>query len=147
MKQVNRADQLKTEAKKLKMQLFALIFALVDKRTPFLLKLFGGLIIAYAVSPIDLIPDFIPVIGFIDDLILIPTGLRYIHRKLPPAVLADAQAKAGKPEQYGLFVRLGVVLVSLWFAFVVGALLWGVLFWLHRSHSTGSIPISHGSPL
>lgn len=62
---------LKARAKKLKTDIPAVFLALKDKETPFTAKIFAGITVAYALSPIDLIPDFIPVLGYIDDLILL----------------------------------------------------------------------------
>ena len=68
--------------------------AIGDKRTPPGLRLFGYLIIAYALSPIDLIPDFFPVVGFLDELILLPAGLWVLIKLMPADILADARARA-----------------------------------------------------
>ena len=62
-------------AKKLKLQTYALYLACKNPRVRWYAKLFGAVIVAYAFSPIDLIPDFIPILGFVDDLILIPLGI------------------------------------------------------------------------
>lgn len=76
-----------------------------DPRTPFFAKLVGLLVAAYALSPIDLIPDFIPVLGLLDDVILIPAGVWLFARLVPAALLAEhrttAQAAAARREQMG----------------------------------------------
>lgn len=71
-----------------------LYFATRDPRTPWYAKLFVGLVVAYALSPIDLIPDFIPVLGYLDDAILLPIAIWFALRMLPPAVAQDAKLKA-----------------------------------------------------
>ena len=72
----------------------ALWFAVRDPRTPFWLRSLGYLIIAYALSPIDLIPDFLPVIGYLDELILLPAGLWLMIRFMPSQLLADCRSRA-----------------------------------------------------
>lgn len=71
-----------------------LYFATRDPRTPWYAKLFVGLVVAYALSPIDLIPDFIPVLGYLDEAILLPIAIWFALRMLPPAVAQDARLKA-----------------------------------------------------
>lgn len=78
---------LKEQAKKLKTDVPAIFFALKDKDTPILAKLFGGITVAYALSPIDFIPDFIPVLGYLDDLILLPMFVALTVKFIPKDVL------------------------------------------------------------
>jgi uncharacterized membrane protein YkvA (DUF1232 family) len=75
---------------------YALYLASRDPRVPWYAKAVAGLTAAYAVSPIDLIPDFIPVLGYLDDLVLIPLGLALAIRMIPPAVLAEHRAEAAR---------------------------------------------------
>ena len=114
---------LKTQARQLKQHTLTVYFAARDPRTPIFVRILAVLIAAYAFSPIDLIPDFIPVIGYLDDLILIPLGLALVIRFTPPDVLESARAKAqqaiGKPTSYAA----AVIVVVLWLAvawFAVG---------------------------
>ncbi len=94
-KSMNRALRvLHSKARKLRSQTYALYLAYRDPRVPFYAKVFAGLVVAYALSPIDLIPDFIPVIGYLDDLILIPAGIALAIRIIPPPVMADARKRA-----------------------------------------------------
>ena len=72
----------------------ALMFAYKDKRTPWYARLFAALVVAYAFSPIDLIPDFIPVLGYLDDLILVPAGIVLALKMIPPVVMVDARLRA-----------------------------------------------------
>ncbi len=67
-----------------------------DPRTPWAARLLAGLVVAYALSPIDLIPDFIPVLGYLDDLILVPAGLWLAVKLVPPAVMDDNRARAAQ---------------------------------------------------
>lgn len=64
-----------------------------DPRVPFLVKVFTGMIIAYAISPIDIIPDFIPIIGYIDDLIIVPLGIKIALKMIPKEVLEEYKEK------------------------------------------------------
>ena len=78
---------LKERAKKLKTDIPAIFFALKDKETPILAKIFAGITVAYALSPIDFIPDFIPVLGYLDDLILLPLLVALTVKLIPKDVL------------------------------------------------------------
>ena len=78
---------LKEQAKKLKTDIPAIFFALKDKETPLLAKIFAGITVAYALSPIDFIPDFIPVLGYLDDLILLPLLVALTVKFIPKDVL------------------------------------------------------------
>src|SRR5215510_237056 len=95
--------KLKQRARCIKAETFALYLAARDPRTPWYAKLIVAGIVAYAFSPIDLIPDFIPVLGYLDDLILIPAGIALAIRLVPDSVLTDCRARAeeifknGKP--------------------------------------------------
>jgi uncharacterized membrane protein YkvA (DUF1232 family) len=115
----------KQRAKELKTEVTALCFALSDPRVSRATKLAVLCIIAYALSPIDLIPDFIPVLGYLDDLILIPFGIALVIRTIPPEVLAECRAKArqGTAETKTLR-RIGAgIVLAIWI--LVAALLIG----------------------
>jgi uncharacterized membrane protein YkvA (DUF1232 family) len=89
-------DRLRAWARALKRQLVVVSLALRDARTPWFAKVLGVAVVAYALSPIDLIPDFIPVLGLLDDLVIVPLGLWLVLRWLPAEVLRDAQAQADR---------------------------------------------------
>ncbi|MEB6566031.1 YkvA family protein [Acinetobacter towneri] len=97
-------DQLKQWAKQIKRDVYAVWFAARDPETPFLAKLAALLVAAYAISPIDLIPDFIPVLGYLDDLILMPLGIMLVLRLVPTEVMQrcrlQADAMSQKPSSY-----------------------------------------------
>ena len=84
---------LRSRARKLKSEIFALYLALRDPRTPWYAKAFGALVVAYAFSPLDLIPDFVPVLGYLDDVILLPLGIWLTIRMIPLAVLDESRAR------------------------------------------------------
>jgi uncharacterized membrane protein YkvA (DUF1232 family) len=81
-------------ARQLKRETYAVYLAYRDPRTPWYARLFAICVVGYAFSPIDLIPDPIPVLGYLDDLILVPLGIAIALRMIPPAVLADCRAQA-----------------------------------------------------
>lgn len=89
-------DRLKTAAKRLKAELLALSYAARDPRTPWHARAFALLVLTYALSPIDLIPDFIPVLGYLDDLLLVPAGLWLALKLIPPDVMTAAHAEAAR---------------------------------------------------
>lgn len=87
-------DGLKRWAKGLKRDVVALWLAARDPRTPMVAKVVAGLTAAYALSPIDLIPDFIPVIGYLDDLLVVPAGVWLALQLIPPTLMAELRAEA-----------------------------------------------------
>lgn len=91
-----RLDRFKEWAVQLKQKTYALYLAYRDPRVPWYAKLFGALVVAYAFSPIDLIPDFIPVLGYLDDLILVPLGIALVIRMIPRDVMEECLAEAEK---------------------------------------------------
>ena len=87
-------ENLKSRANTLKRNTLALWYASRDRRTPWFARLLAVVVASYALSPIDIIPDFIPVLGYLDDLILIPAGIALTLRLIPPDVMAAARLKA-----------------------------------------------------
>lgn len=112
----------KRRMQKIKEDIFIIAEACRHPETPFFAKLFAIIVVAYAFSPIDLIPDFIPILGFLDDLILIPLGIAILLKILPDQVIQDSREKvaaAGKVKQKN------------WIAGSVILLLWALLlYWL-----------------
>lgn len=113
---------LKDRAKKLKAEIPAVFLALKDKDTPLIAKLFAGITVVYALSPVDLIPDFIPVLGHLDDLILLPLLIALTIRFIPREVWERNRERAehmwenGRPQK--------------WYYSIPAILVWGVLLWL-----------------
>ncbi|MGN0312128.1 MAG: YkvA family protein [Lachnospiraceae bacterium] len=97
---------LKERAKKIKMDIPTVYLALKDKDTPMLVKIFAGITVAYALSPIDLIPDFIPVLGYLDDVILLPMLVALTIKLIPQEVMERNRQQAeclwenGKPKKW-----------------------------------------------
>ena len=89
-------ERLKRWARELKAQLLTLWFCRSHPDTPLPAKIAAALVVAYAFSPIDLIPDFIPVIGYLDDLVIVPLGIYLVLRLIPDHVLAASREKANQ---------------------------------------------------
>lgn len=102
-----------------------------DPRTPFLAKLVGGLVAAYVFSPIDLIPDFIPVFGLLDDLILVPIGLRIATLLVPAPLMAQYRAAADTAVQRPVSKAGAIMIMGLWalIAVFVALQLWALRYW------------------
>lgn len=81
-------------AKQFKSEVVAVSLAIRDPRTPWTARAMGTIVVAYALSPVDLIPDFIPVLGYLDDAVLLPLGMWLTVRLIPPAILAESRARA-----------------------------------------------------
>lgn len=111
-------------ARRTKRDLVALYIAGRDPRTPVVARLLAICVVAYALSPIDLIPDFIPVIGLLDDLILVPLGLAVAVRLIPPPLMATFRQQATEMGRLGKSGAAAVVVVSIWLAVAMIGVLW-----------------------
>lgn len=121
----------KQKARQLKKETYAIYLACKDPRVPWYARWLAAGVVAYAFSPIDLIPDFIPILGYLDDLILVPLGIWLVLQMIPPAVLAECREKAaraiaqGKPTNWTaaiLIVAIWVlsgVLIAVWIASIL----------------------------
>ena len=111
--------------RRLKTETFALYLAYKDPRTPWYARLFAACVVGYAFSPIDLIPDPIPVLGYLDDLVLVPLGVALALKMVPAPVMAECRAKAqeavdnGRPTNW---VAAGIV-VAIWLLLAALALM------------------------
>jgi uncharacterized membrane protein YkvA (DUF1232 family) len=126
---------LKKRLRDLQAETFALYLAARDPRTPWYAKLLIAGIVAYAFSPIDLIPDFLPVVGFLDDLILIPIGIAIAVKLIPPEVLAECRARAKEAMQGPKPVSraAGVIIVALWAVVTAVCVFWACKAFLVKS--------------
>ncbi|UVO19965.1 YkvA family protein [Stutzerimonas stutzeri] len=128
-------DDLRRWARLLKRQVMVLWFACRDPRTPWLPKLIALCVVAYALSPIDLIPDFIPLLGYLDDLLLLPLGIWLALRLMPTALLEECrqQALAWEAQQTPRPVNrvAAGVIVLIW----LGLLAW--LWYLYAASPAG----------
>ena len=106
----------------LKRDVVALWLAARDRRTPWTARLVAGAVAAYALSPIDLIPDFIPVIGYLDDLIIVPAGIWLCLRLVPSELIAELRKEA-EARQRPTSYWAAAAIVLIWFA-IAAVLLW-----------------------
>ena len=113
-------SRLKSRARALQTETYALYLAARDPRTPWIAKAVVFLVVAYALSPIDLIPDFIPILGYLDDLLIVPAGILLALRLIPGEVMEQSrqQARLAKPNK-----RLGLigaaVIVIIWILAII----------------------------
>lgn len=109
------------KVKALKVNIYIIYLAARDPRVPWYAKGLALIVVAYAFSPIDLIPDFIPILGYLDDLILLPLGIIAVLKLIPKEILNEYQERAeslmkrGKPKNW----VAGILIITLWFTFVL----------------------------
>ncbi|HEV8369466.1 MAG TPA: YkvA family protein [Pyrinomonadaceae bacterium] len=114
---MNNVERWKQRARGLKKETYVLYLAVRDPRMPWYAKLLAICVVGYAFSPIDLIPDFVPVLGYLDDLVLVPLGIALVLKMIPKEVMAECREKAqavmaqGKPTNW---VAAGVI-IAVWF--------------------------------
>jgi uncharacterized membrane protein YkvA (DUF1232 family) len=110
----------------LRKELHALYLAAKDPRVPWYAKALAAFVVAYALSPIDLIPDYIPLIGLLDDLVVVPLGIVAARRMIPAPILTELRARADERQlarpQRKLWLIVGIIALT-WFVIVVG-LIW-----------------------
>jgi len=107
----------------MKRDTLAVYLACRDPRTPWYAKVFAGGIVAYALSPIDLIPDFVPVLGYLDDLIIVPLGIALAVKMIPEEVLVDCRAMAEAASDRPTGRRAALVVIAIWLA-TAALLIW-----------------------
>ena len=119
---------LKERAKKLKVDIPAVFLAMKDKKTPVMAKIFAMITISYALSPIDLIPDFVPLLGYLDDVILLPALIALTIKLIPKEVFEKSRKQAehlwdnGKPKKW--YYAVPVILVWGLIAFLIIKAIW-----------------------
>jgi uncharacterized membrane protein YkvA (DUF1232 family) len=111
-------EKLKAAAHRLEQESYALYLAYRDLRTPWYARVFAALVVAHTFSPIDLIPDFIPILGYLDDLIITPLGIYLALKMIPSEVMSDARQGAAQAALEGrIHSRVGIlIVVTLWAA-------------------------------
>jgi uncharacterized membrane protein YkvA (DUF1232 family) len=116
-------ERIRSWAKSLKRNVLALWIAAHSPRTPLAAKVVAGAVAAYALSPIDLIPDFIPILGYLDDLVIVPLGIALAVRLIPTALMVEFRAEAvsiARPVNRAM----AIVIVGLWLVVVLIAAIW-----------------------
>ena len=118
----------KTSARKLRTETYALYLAYRDPRVPWYARVATIIVVGLALSPIDLVPDFIPVLGYLDDLILIPLGISIILRWIPPEVMEECRQRAGDALMEGSPVgRVGtIIIVAIWLLLLALIVYWAI---------------------
>ena len=112
-------SKLTDRAKKLKTDIPAVFLVLKEKKTPWYAKVIAAIVVVYALSPIDLIPDFIPVLGYLDDIIILPALIAWCIRCIPGDVFADCRSRAeglwgeGKPKKWYYAIPFVLIWVSI----------------------------------
>jgi uncharacterized membrane protein YkvA (DUF1232 family) len=120
--------ELKKRAYQLKREAYALYLAYRDPRVPWYARLFIALVVAHTFSPIDLIPDFIPVLGYLDDLIITPLGISLALKMIPAPVMDEARLQADELLRQGKPVsRLGALLVVIVWVLGIAVMVWVIV--------------------
>lgn len=107
-------NELQQRARALKCETYALYVAYRDPRTPWYARVVVACVVAYALSPIDLIPDFVPILGYLDDLILLPLGIALALRLIPANVMRESRAHAEQRAQRPTSWVAAAVIVAIW---------------------------------
>ena len=121
-------DKWKQWARQLKTEVYALYLAYKDPRVPWYAKALAVVVACYALSPIDLIPDFVPVLGYLDDLIIVPLGIFLVIRLIPPNVMAEHRDLADAAQDRPVSRTGATMIVAVWIAAI------GVTGWLVWKH-------------
>jgi uncharacterized membrane protein YkvA (DUF1232 family) len=108
------ASKLKDWARVIKRDVHALYLASRDPRVPWYAKVLAVAVAGYALSPIDLIPDFIPVLGYLDDIIIVPLGIMLVVRLIPPKIMAEHRELAAAAQERPVSRIAAVVIASIW---------------------------------
>lgn len=117
-------EKLKSRARALKNEAYTIYLSARDPRTPWYAKALIFFVVAHTFSPIDLIPDFIPILGFLDDLIITPSGIWLAVRLIPPEVLEEARATAATQ---GIDRRVGIIGAGIILLIWILAIIWGAI--------------------
>ncbi|MGW8143952.1 MAG: YkvA family protein [Anaerolineales bacterium] len=123
-------DIWKKSVRKLKAETYALYLAYKHPQTPWYAKVFTGMVVAYALSPIDLVPDFIPILGYFDDLILVPLGIVFALKLIPAQVMTECRTQAqidlqqeGKPVNW----FAPVAIIAIWISLATLCVIWVIV--------------------
>lgn len=123
-------DRAREWARSIKRDVVALWLAARDPRVPWYAKAVAAAVAAYTLSPVDLIPDFVPVLGYLDDLIIVPLGIMLAVKLIPPAIMADLRAKAVQERKPRSTAGL-LAVIAIWVAAILAAV-WAA--WQYARH-------------
>jgi uncharacterized membrane protein YkvA (DUF1232 family) len=114
--QTKAIEMWKQRARQLKTETYAIYLAYKDPRVPWYARLFAACVVGYAFSPIDLVPDFVPVLGYLDDLILVPMGIALALKMIPAAVMTECRESAQELMAQGKPVNrtAAAIIVAIW---------------------------------
>ena len=121
LSELRAIERLKQKSRHLKIEIYALYLAYRDPRVPWYAKTFVAIVVGYAFSPIDLIPDFIPVLGYLDDLVLIPLGVAVALKMIPERVMEECRIRSKevmskkKPVNW----MAAIVIICIWLMLIV----------------------------
>jgi uncharacterized membrane protein YkvA (DUF1232 family) len=120
----------KHRARELKIEVYAIYLVYKDPRVPLYARIFAACVVGYAFSPIDLIPDPIPILGYLDDLVLIPLGVALAIKMIPPIVLAECRDKAREVMKQGKPVNriVAVIIITIWLLLAILAIVFVTRF-------------------
>lgn len=121
---MSRLQRFKERVRILKRDTIALYLVARDPRTPWYVRVLAGVVAAYALSPFDLIPDFIPILGYLDDLILVPAGIALVLRLVPAEVMTDCREQASARAEQPISRVGAAAIIGIWLALGI----WAVLF-------------------
>jgi uncharacterized membrane protein YkvA (DUF1232 family) len=121
---MSRLQRFKECVRLLKRDTIALYVVARDPRTPWYVRVLAGVVAAYALSPLDLIPDFIPILGYLDDLILVPAGIALVLHLVPAEVMTDCREQATARAERPISRVAAAVMIGIWLA--VG--IWAFVF-------------------
>src|SRR5215471_15484763 len=113
---ISSVDRLKSWARGVRRDVHALYLAARDPRVPWYAKALAAIVAGYALSPIDLIPDFIPVVGYLDDVILVPLGILLVMKLIPPRIMAEHRALAAAAQDRPVSRGAAITIVVIWLA-------------------------------
>jgi uncharacterized membrane protein YkvA (DUF1232 family) len=124
MHSIRLLTRLRHRARLIKRDIYAVYLASRDSRVPWYVKVFAFVVVAYALSPIDLIPDFIPVLGYLDDVVILPLGLWLVIQLIPPALMLEFRA-AAQEGRLPACRSAAAMIIGLWML-ICGIIVWQI---------------------
>src|SRR5919197_1356090 len=119
---MGRFDRARAQARKLKRDAYALYYVVRDRRTPWYARAVAAAVVAYALSPFDLIPDFVPVLGYLDDLVIVPLGIALALKLVPAEVLEDSRKRAQLAAERPVSRVGAALMIVLWLALAIAVI-------------------------